>query len=98
MGEEVRSTVINALAEAEASIHLLGIRTGGRPDGLDMDLVPMQLAAAAEKAKEQPGFERMIWAPTVLPADANAQTKESSPRSVENLEAIWPASVGGGSN
>lgn len=75
MGEEVRSTVINALAEAEASIHLLGIRTGGRPDGLDMDLVPMQLAAAAEKAKEQPGFERMIWAPTVLPADANAQTK-----------------------
>ena len=98
LGEEVRSAVINALAEAEASIHLLGTRTGGRPDGLDMDLVPMQLAAAAEEAKRRPGFERLIWAPTVLPAEASARGQESSPRPVENPGAIWPAVVGSGSN
>ena len=67
LGEEVRSLVVEALSEAEVSIHLLGARTGGRPDGLDMDLVPMQLAAAAEEAKRKRGFERMIWAPAVLP-------------------------------
>jgi hypothetical protein len=74
-GEEVRSAVVGALAEAEASIHLLGTRTGGRPDGLDMDLVPMQLAEAAKEAKRKPGFERLIWAPTVLPAQTSAQAK-----------------------
>jgi len=75
-GEEVRSAVVGALAEAEVSIHLLGTRTGGRPDGLDMDLVPMQLAAAAEEAKRKPGFERLIWAPTVLP-EKSAQAKRA---------------------
>jgi hypothetical protein len=72
-GEEVRSAVVKALGEAEASIHLLGNRTGGRPDGLDMDLVPMQLAAAANEARRRPGFERMIWAPIVLPAGTPAE-------------------------
>jgi uncharacterized protein YjbI with pentapeptide repeats len=66
-GDEVRSRVIEALSESEVSIHLLGMRSGGRPDGLDMDLVPMQLAAAAEEARRRPGFKRMIWAPDVLP-------------------------------
>jgi hypothetical protein len=74
-GEEVQSAIVRALAEAEASIHLLGTRTGGRPDGLNMDLVSMQLAAAAEAAKTSPGFERMIWAPTVLAAGTSAQAK-----------------------
>jgi len=76
-GEEVRSAVVKALAEAEASIHLLGTRTGGRPDGLDMDLVPMQLTAAAEEAKMKPGFERLIWAPTVLLAETSARAKRT---------------------
>jgi MinD-like ATPase involved in chromosome partitioning or flagellar assembly len=67
LGEEVQSIVAAALSEAEASIHLLGTRTGGRPDGLYMDLVPMQLAAAAKEAAKKSGFERMIWAPDVLP-------------------------------
>ena len=73
VGEEVRSTVVKALGEAEASIHLLGTRTGGRPDGLDMDLVPMQLEAAAEEAKRRPGFERLIWAPIVLLSGTSAE-------------------------
>jgi hypothetical protein len=75
--EEVRSAVVKALAEAEASIHLLGARTGGRPDGLDMDLVPMQLAAAAEEAKRKPEFERLIWAPSVLPAETSVGVKRA---------------------
>ena len=71
LGGDVRSAIVNGLAEAEASIHLLGKRTGGRPEGLDTDLVPMQLAAAADEARKgeagtKAGFERMIWAPRVL--------------------------------
>jgi TIR domain len=71
LGGDVRSAVVDGLAEAEASIHLLGKRTGGRPEGLDTDLVPMQLAAAADEARKgeagtKSGFERMIWAPSVL--------------------------------
>jgi hypothetical protein len=75
-GEEVRSAVVKALAEAEVSIHMLGKRKGIRPDGLDMDLVPMQLAAAADEAKRRLGsFERLIWAPAVLPPEASARAK-----------------------
>jgi hypothetical protein len=66
LGEEVRSAVVTALAESEASVHLLGDKTGGRPQGLEMDLVPMQLAAAADESRRKAGFVRMIWAPTVL--------------------------------
>jgi hypothetical protein len=66
LGEEVQSAVFSALGEAEASIHLLGTRTGG-------GLVSMQLAAAAEEAKRRPGFERLIWAPKVLPAETSAR-------------------------
>jgi hypothetical protein len=70
--EEIRSAVVGALAKAEASIHLLGDRPGR------MDLVSMQLRAAAEKAKtaaeetkRKPRFERLIWAPAVLLAPDN---------------------------
>src|SRR5262249_8147649 len=78
LGKEMRSAVIKALAEAEASIHLLGTSTGGSPDDLQA-LVPMQLAAAAAEAKRKPGFERMIWAPTVLPA-GTSPTSETARR------------------
>jgi TIR domain len=67
--DEAWSAVCSALGEAEASIHLLGARTGA------MDLVPMQLAAAAEEAKRKPGFERLIWAPKVLPTGTSARAK-----------------------
>lgn len=74
-GKDVRSAVLNALAEAEASIHLLGEKKGERPKGLDMDLVPMQLKAAADKAQAKPGFVRMIWAPPVLPPGTSGEAK-----------------------
>ena len=70
-GEDARLAIVKALAKAEASIHLLGERTGGRPEELPMDLVPMQLKAAADRAEAKPGFERVIWAPTVLPLGAS---------------------------
>jgi TIR domain len=70
-GEELRSAVFSALGKAEASIHLLGTRTRG----LGMDLVPMQLAAAAAESKRKPGFERLIWAPKVLPAETSDRAK-----------------------
>jgi TIR domain len=79
-GEEVQAAVVNALAESEASLHLLGIRSGGRPCGFDEDLVPMQLGAAAKEAERKPGFERLIWAPVVLPGEnANAKRGRRDP-------------------
>jgi hypothetical protein len=69
-GDQLRSAIASALAEAQASIHLLGESTGGRPHGFDMDLVPMQLAFAAEEARKKAGFLRLIWAPAVLLSQA----------------------------
>ena len=69
-GEAVRALVSEALATATASVHLLGERTGGRPDGLDVDLVPLQLASAAVEAQKKTTFQRLIWAPKVMPRDA----------------------------
>jgi TIR domain len=62
----------NALASAEASIHLLGEKPGYAPDELD-HIVRLQLARAAERAKS-PGavgasirpFSRIIWAPKII--------------------------------
>jgi hypothetical protein len=65
--KEMQSHFVEALSEAEASIHLLGTWTGGRPYRLEMDLVPMQLAAAAKEAERKPEFKRIIWAPAILP-------------------------------
>jgi hypothetical protein len=75
LGDDIRPTVVKALEEAEASIHLLGARTGGRPDGLEMDLGPMQLAAAADETKRRPKFERLIWAPIILPTGTSDEAK-----------------------
>jgi TIR domain len=69
----------NALAEAEASIHLLGTRPGSG------SLVPMQLMAAAKEAKRRPGFQRLIWAPAVLPAE-NAKAKRRRRDPLKTLE------------
>ena len=83
LGNEVQSLVVEALSGAEASIHLLGKRTGWRPDGLDIDIVPMQLVAAAEETKRKSGFERIIWAPVVLlETSAQPETARRDPLEV----------------
>jgi TIR domain len=79
-GEKARAAVLDALTEAEASIHLLGERSGGRPDGLDVDLVPLQLASAALEVQKRAEFQRLIWAPKVppgqLPDDVRLQRRD----------------------
>jgi hypothetical protein len=89
--EEIRSAVVSALAKAEVSIHLLGDRPGR------VDLVSMQLRAAAEKAKtaaeetkRKPGFERLIWAPAVLLApDDEAPKAPRDPFEVLDQFGQW---------
>jgi hypothetical protein len=66
IGEEVQTTILAGLADAELSIHLLGERTGIRPDGLDSDIVPFQLGCAASEAAKRSSFQRLIWAPKAL--------------------------------
>lgn len=58
--EDAQSAIVSGLAEAELSIHLLGERTGVRPDGLNTDIVPFQLECAAAEADRRPAFYRMI--------------------------------------
>jgi TIR domain len=67
IGEMALDVINTALAEAEVSIHLLGERTGGRPDGVETDIVSLQLANAASEAQKRSSFYRLIWAPKVLP-------------------------------
>jgi TIR domain len=87
LGEEARSTVVKALEDAEASIHLLGQRKGGRPDGFDMDLVPMQLAAAADETRKKPDFVRMIWAPKVFLSQTGPEVERDPLKVVEGFGA-----------
>jgi hypothetical protein len=66
-GEEILEVVRSAIKQAEFSVHLLGERSGGRPDGLESDIVPLQLASAASQVSSKPGFYRLVWAPKVMP-------------------------------
>jgi hypothetical protein len=64
--------VKDALAKAEASVHLVGERPGFAPEGLD-PIVKLQLVLAREKAMQnadqpQRVFRRIIWAPKILDA------------------------------
>jgi hypothetical protein len=77
-GNETKATIVDGLAAAELSIHLLGESRGFRPDGLDEDIVPLQLACAADEAARRPAFCRLIWAPKALPTDGEAP--ETPPR------------------
>lgn len=78
--EQVTRSIQDALANSPLSIHLLGKRKGSRPDGLDKDLVPFQLSAAARRALADPTFNRLIWAPKIMPrsnsADENLKLRD----------------------
>jgi hypothetical protein len=41
-----------------------------------MELVPMQLAAAADETRRRPDFVRMIWAPKVLMLQTSAEARD----------------------
>ena len=79
VGEEAVATVKNSLSEAGFSVHMLGIRRGFRPDGIDTDMVPLQLACAATEAQDRAEFYRLIWAPKVLPRSAEPVASPRDP-------------------
>jgi hypothetical protein len=70
------SIVNEALAQAEASVHLIGERPGFAPEGLD-PIVKLQLAQAREKSLQcvdpsQRVFRQIIWAPKLLDGGESA--------------------------
>jgi hypothetical protein len=59
-----REEVKKNLAQAEASINLLGRTYGLIPDGAgDRSILRLQFELAAELANERSGFKRLIWMP-----------------------------------
>ncbi len=68
--EEAQAAILDGLAQAEISIHILGEMSGFRPDGLDVGIVPLQFRAAAEEVGRRPSFYRLISAPKVMPSRA----------------------------
>ena len=69
-GEEAQQAISNDIGNSELSIHLIGERTGWRPDGLSADIVPFQLSAAAAEIKLRKNFSRIIWIPKLLTSNA----------------------------
>ena len=74
----------DALAKAEASIHLVGQMPGFAPEGLDQ-IVKLQLAKARERAEETEDragrpFRRFVWAPKVL--ELSVPAAERNPEQV----------------
>jgi hypothetical protein len=61
--EDYSKEVKNNLAEAEASINLLGRTYGIIPEGADCSILRLQLELANECAKTRSGFKRLIWTP-----------------------------------
>ena len=81
--------VKDALAKAEASVHLVGEKPGFAPEGLDT-IVKLQLAQARERSlpspeASKPGFRRIVWAPKIFDGGEKAAngTAERDP-----LEAL----------
>lgn len=56
--------IVDALARAELSVHLLGESEGGKPEDSEETLVRLQLRLARERAG---GRQRLLWAPKWLP-------------------------------
>lgn len=72
--KSVVSFIDHALAQAEASVHLLGEGDGFAPEGQDKRIVPLQLQRAAIRVSALPPsadipgreFERIVWAPRTI--------------------------------
>ncbi len=79
--EEAREFVQSAMADAEASIHLLGEAPGGQPDGCP-PIVQFQLELAAQRAKADANYKRIVWAPKVLVGENGAGSIERDPLAV----------------
>ena len=79
-----------ALAQAEASVHLVGEKTGFAPEGLD-PIVKLQLARARERSPQsadasQVGFRRIIWAPKVVDTAGLSSSPTAERDPLQSLE------------
>jgi hypothetical protein len=77
-----------ALSNAEIAVHLLGERSGDSPEG-QPPMAKLQLARAAARADKDDGkkFHRLIWAPSLwtAPADAGQPAREIPRHPIEVL-------------
>jgi hypothetical protein len=63
--------VRSALDQADASVHVVGSRRGSQ-DGVEQGIVPLQLAEARAKADLDKKFQRLIWAPRIVPGSEDS--------------------------
>jgi len=75
-----------ALAEADVSIHLLGDKMGFAPEE-EAPILQLQLRRAAVRAQSTDAqrktrFQRLIWAPKIVPSPANEATETRKPLDV----------------
>jgi len=73
--EEYSREVKKDLAQADASINLLGRTYGIIPEGADCSILRLQLEMAQEFANGHSGFKRLIWTPEGWEASDNKLTQ-----------------------
>lgn len=81
-GESATQGIRTALSQAEASIHLIGERPGFQPEGSSVGIVSLQLGEAGREASNRSGFERLIWAPKVVPGSVEDAARVRDPLDV----------------
>lgn len=70
-GSSAAGFIDNALMASEASVHLLGDKSGPSPED-QPPISKLQLGRAAARVTAAPGFHRIIWAPRLLDCGAAA--------------------------
>jgi hypothetical protein len=80
----------DALAKADLSIHMLGDRRGWQPDGLPHGIVPLQLVAARQTAGLKPNFQRLIWAPRIVPGGPDGAPERDPVEVLAQLDTSAP--------
>jgi hypothetical protein len=88
-GAAAAAFVHDALAKADLSIHLLGDRRGWQPEGLP-HIVPLQLVAARETAGRKPKFQRLIWAPRIVPGGPDGSPERDPVEVLAQLDSSAP--------
>jgi hypothetical protein len=86
--EQVKALTEEALTQSILSVHLLGERKGVRPDGLEQDLVPFQLSAAASRVATDSNFYRLIWAPKIMPRSHQGDSEQVTRDPIDVLTAF----------
>lgn len=88
-GAAAAAFVNDAMDNADLSIHLLGHRRGWQPEGLP-HIVPLQLIAARETAGRKPNFQRLIWAPKIVPGGPDNAPERDPVEVLAQLDSSTP--------